>query len=197
MAKAGVPFRLILEVGQSIDMIGISAARNRLLENALRDPECKYVANLSNDLFDFSPNWLRTMVRYLDNNLKVGCVNGINFANYSDSPGEWKTWTISGKEVHYGDTFPDEESTSVAGQISLVKAKVLRATGLYDLGYGLGSYEGLDLGLRIQDVGYSIFNLSSVQAKHDIQDGNCKILGAACQNDLNSPYHRQKWGDRK
>jgi len=122
MAKAGVPFRLILEVDQSIPMIGISAARNRLLENALRDPECKYIANLSNDLFDFTSDWLGYMVDCLGNNPKIGCVNGINFANYS--PGDWKTWTISGKEIHYGDKFPDEVSSSVAGQISTIRADV-------------------------------------------------------------------------
>jgi len=190
-----VPFRLILEVDHNLAMIGISAARNRLIERALQDPECKFVVNLSNDLFDFTPKWLLKMVLYLGDHEEVGCVNGINFANYS--PSEWKTWTVSGREIHYGDTFEDEVSSSVAGQISMVRADVLRKIGLYDLNYGLGSYEGLDLGFRIQDAGYSIVLLSTVQAKHDIQDGNCKILGAACQADLNSPYHRQKWGDRK
>lgn len=186
--KACHPFRLLLNLDWRVPMCGISFARNMLISKALEDSECKYVVALSNDVFDFTPAWLKTFVHFMSDPFSrpyIGAINGYNFANYQ--PDTWTTWTSKGKAVSYDS--PDwevEEVEGVGGQLTIMNAEALRAVGLYDLKYGLGSYEGLDLGRRMIKAGYKVLAVPNVRVKHDIINGNCKTLGETCKPWLES-----------
>lgn len=192
LQKVKVPFRLLLNVDANMPMCGISFARNMLISKALEDPKCKYVVALSNDIFDFTPGWLETFKYFMDSAFvpddnkdffsgAIGAINGVNFANYEKD--KWTTWTATGHRLVSYDS-PDwdmERVESVGGQCTIISADALRKVGLYDLKYGLGSYEGLDLGRRMIKAGYLVLSTSAVRVKHDIIDGNCKTLGEACK----------------
>lgn len=103
--KAGLPYRLLVLEDEGADRCGVIKARNVLIRQAIKDPECRFIGNFSNDMFDFPQDWLKTMVNYLVEHPTVAAVDAQKIVDYGGGAG-WGNYFLPDQPF-----FPTEGKT--------------------------------------------------------------------------------------
>lgn len=144
--RAGVPYRFLLLEDSNVPRCGVPFARNRLMREALRDKECRYLVHLSSDISNLSPEWLRKTVDMFGDP-KVGCVSLNKLVDYGSGFGNFRGGQFEKSTSPVWD-FVAADHVQAVTSLCVLTREFVEKVGFFDEDFGLGGYEEIDLALR-------------------------------------------------
>jgi O-antigen biosynthesis protein len=187
--RAGVPHRLWILEDSNLPRCGVPWARNTLMRWALKDPECKYMVHLSNDIDTITPGWLAETIETFKGDPKIGAVSLGKMVNYGTGFGNF----IHGDFIPETDerwAFSEEDHVQVVTSLCVITRKAIETVGRFDENFGMGGYEEIDMALRMWQAGFRVVLSGMPRYHHDIgPTGNHFDYPM-----LNSDYFAKKWG---
>ncbi|SIS61071.1 glycosyltransferase family 2 protein [Belliella pelovolcani] len=176
--------------------LGFSGGNNLGIKHAMNE-NYEYILELNNDT-EVEPDFLNILVESVDNRPDYGAVQPLIFYN---TPNRHLIWNGGGKyikalglsitkfknEVKSKKIYPSDTEW-ITGCAFLIKSKVLKKTGLLREFYFFGSFEDVDLSIRIKNQGYKLWFEPKAEIYHSVgSSSKTKVKGK--EGFLNPQFH--------
>jgi len=157
---------------------GFAGGNNRLVAQALRDPEVGYVALVNSDAV-LAPDWAATLVRFAAERPRTGCLQGVTLDYYDrskvDSLHIFVNGRLQGQQYGYGEPYqPERYAARKVFGVNAAAAMYTRAMicGLPDQGKRFFDerffmyYEDIDVCFRALLTGWDAWFVPEALAYH-------------------------------
>ena len=155
--------------------LGVAKGWNQILRLALKDPECKYIFVINNDII-LEPDTLDTLLDFVKAHPEYLIVSGLNTRDFKKKPG------------HIGENCCDFACY-------LITRACVEKVGFFDENFIIAYFEDNDYHTRVQKAGIKSCVVSYAGFYHvgsrTIHEGGIKVSEFFSRNQV---YFKKKWG---